>query len=140
MLFLISILFSLEKKKKEKRRKCYAKNKFFYNIQIPRSRNWLFQQVLLPHGCNIIEVKYLLKNCSACFLELISHSIENINIANYPSVDSNVSNIDLIDHRINLFQKEICSQHSYLFVGIRGDVNSATLESVKIYTIKCPEV
>ncbi|KAM3726913.1 Neurogenic locus Notch protein [Dirofilaria immitis] len=46
----------------------------------------------------------------------------------------------LSDHRLNFFQKEICSQHSYLFVGIRGDVNSVVLKSVKIYAIKCPEV
>ncbi|VDN91471.1 unnamed protein product [Brugia pahangi] len=40
----------------------------------------------------------------------------------------------------NLFQKEICSRYSNLFVGIRGDVNSVIVENVKIYTIKCPEV
>ncbi|VDO22334.1 unnamed protein product [Brugia timori] len=40
----------------------------------------------------------------------------------------------------NLFQKEICSRYSNLFVGIRGDFNSVIVENVKIYTIKCPEV
>ncbi|KAL3981791.1 EGF-like domain family protein [Acanthocheilonema viteae] len=65
---------------------------------------------------------------------------ESINLANDPSSYLNVSNIDFMDHRLNSFQKEICSQHSYFFVGIQGDANSTILENVKIYTIKCPEV
>uniref|UniRef100_A0A0R3RGH9 Deleted in malignant brain tumors 1 protein n=1 Tax=Elaeophora elaphi TaxID=1147741 RepID=A0A0R3RGH9_9BILA len=60
--------------------------------------------------------------------------------ANHSTFHLNMSNIDLMDHRLNLFQKEICSQQSHLFVGIRSDINSAILENVKIYTIKCPEV
>ncbi|MCP9266359.1 GCC2 and GCC3 family protein [Dirofilaria immitis] len=44
------------------------------------------------------------------------------------------SSLELILHSVEN------TNHSYLFVGIRGDVNSVVLKSVKIYAIKCPEV
>uniref|UniRef100_A0A8R1TU78 Uncharacterized protein n=1 Tax=Onchocerca volvulus TaxID=6282 RepID=A0A8R1TU78_ONCVO len=111
------------------------------NVTKSANRSWLFQQVvLLPGGCCVLEIKYQLENCSTCSLELISHPVEKTDLANYSLAYLNDSNIDLIDHRFNFFQKEICLQQSNLFVGIRGDVNSVVLDSVKIYTIKCPEV
>lgn len=103
-------------------------------------RIWLFQQIiLLSHGCGVVEVSYQSADCSNCSLELISYSTNDKQITAW-SIDLETSTTVDLDSRSNFFQMNLCSQHSFMFVGIRTNTDGTSLNDIKFYALKCPQV